>query len=158
MTSRRRGLGRLSFIAGAMVSILGLLPSSPGLAHQGDFAFGHPSPDSLATRTIRIDARAMAFVPSTLTVAAGETVLFVIHNDDSIDHEFVIGDAAEQAAHEREMASMPGMVMEHPNGVAVAPGATAKLAWTFGKAGTLTYACHVSGHFAAGMLGRLTVR
>jgi uncharacterized cupredoxin-like copper-binding protein len=69
-----------------------------------------------------------------------------------------LGSAKEQVEHDKEMAAMTGMKMTHINGVIVAPGKTGTLIWTFTKAGTLQYACHVPGHYAAGMVGQLTIK
>lgn len=82
---------------------------------------------------------------------------FEIVDRGALAHEFVIGDIAEQRAHDKEMAAMPDMPMDDPNGVSVAPGKTATLIWTFTRPATLQYACHVPGHYAAGMVGQLNV-
>ena len=37
------------------------------------------------------------------------------------------------------------------------PGQTVQLVYTFDRAGTLEYACHAAGHYAAGMRGTITV-
>jgi P-type Cu+ transporter len=109
------------------------------------------------TRTIQIDTTdALRFAPEALTVRAGETIAFDIRNSGSVPHEFFIGTADEQIAHEQEMAS--GMPMhDDPNGVNVPAGQTARLVYTFDSAGTLEYGCHVAGHYAAGMRGTITV-
>jgi len=41
--------------------------------------------------------------------------------------------------------------------VQIPAGQTATLVYTFSKPGTLIYGCHVSGHYAAGMRGTITV-
>ncbi len=127
-------------------------------AHTDSFWFGHPSEVARATRTIRMVATDIRFTPTTITVRRGETVRFEIANQGKLDHEFVLGDNSEQVEHDKEMAAAPGMKMDHVNGVAVAPGKTAHLVWTFTKSGTLQYACHVPGHFVAGMVGQLKIK
>ncbi|GGA15336.1 cupredoxin domain-containing protein [Dyella caseinilytica] len=121
------------------------------------FWFGHRAQPSQATRTIVVVMQGSRFIPANMTVRRGETVRFQITNRDRIAHEFVLGDAAEQAEHEREMASMPGMPMNDPNGVTIAPGTTGNLVWTFTSAGELQYACHLPGHYEEGMVGQLTI-
>jgi uncharacterized cupredoxin-like copper-binding protein len=123
-----------------------------------NFWFGHRDEASHATRTIQVVMHGSRFIPANITVQRGETVHFLVINRDSIAHEFVLGDAAEQAAHEQEMASMRGMPMNDSNGVTVAPGSTSSLVWTFTRAGHLQYACHLPGHYDAGMVGYLTIR
>ena len=120
--------------------------------------FGHPGKAKATTRTVKIEASELKFAPATLTAKVGETVRFEITNSGKLDHEFMIGDVKEQVEHDKEMASMPGMAMDDPNGVSVAPGKTATLIWTFTKAGQLQYGCHVPGHYLAGMVGQLTVQ
>ena len=53
---------------------------------------------------------------------------------------------------------MPGMKMHHPDGVSVAPGKIASPVWTFTKPGILQFACHIPGHYPAGMVGELTIK
>ncbi|HKS93992.1 MAG TPA: plastocyanin/azurin family copper-binding protein, partial [Gammaproteobacteria bacterium] len=74
-----------------------------------------------------------------------------------LTHEFVIGDAVLQAEHDKEMQAMPGMEMHDVNGVALPPGRTRDLVWTFTRDGTVEYACHIPGHFAAGMVGKIII-
>lgn len=126
--------------------------------HEDSFWFGHVGKLADAKRTVKLSAMDIKFMPTDVTIQKGETVKFEIVNDGKLAHEFVLGDAAEQAEHDKEMAAMPDMKMDHVNGVSVEPGKTASLIWTFTKAGSLQYACHVPGHYAAGMIGQLTVK
>jgi uncharacterized cupredoxin-like copper-binding protein len=48
-------------------------------------------------------------------------------------------------------------MMDEPNAVDVPAGGTARLVYTFDQPGMLEYGCHVPGHYAAGMLGTVTV-
>ncbi|WP_243042917.1 plastocyanin/azurin family copper-binding protein [Dyella sedimenti] len=53
---------------------------------------------------------------------------------------------------------MPTMKMgDETNSVSIDAGQTSSLIWTFSRPGTLYYACHVPGHYAAGMQGQLDV-
>ncbi|HET8522361.1 MAG TPA: plastocyanin/azurin family copper-binding protein, partial [Thermomicrobiales bacterium] len=119
---------------------------------------------ALPDRTIEIATTdQFRFTPSDITVREGETVAFVITNNSNAPHEFVIGDESVQQAHEEEMASgdemMNGDSMNgQPYAVDVAPGETATLVYTFDKPGTLLIGCHVPGHYAAGMTGKITVQ
>lgn len=125
--------------------------------HMDGFWFGHRGRAVDVTRTITVSAVGSRFVPQTINVKLGETVRFTIVNRDKVAHEFVIGDIAEQAEHDKEMAAMPGMPMDDANGVMIAPGTTASLVWTFTRPGELQYACHLPGHYLGGMAGWLTV-
>ena len=122
-----------------------------------NFWFGHRGHMSDVIRTITVVMQGSRFLPGTIDVKRGETIRFVIINRDPIAHEFVLGDAAEQAAHEKEMASMPGMPMTDPNGIAVAPGKTGVFIWMFTQSGQLQYACHLPGHYQDGMFGQLNI-
>lgn len=153
---------RYFFAALAALSVLAAAPSyaAPEAAH---FTFGHAGSPAHATRTVRIGAFDMYFKPNRVVVHQGQTVRFIITNHGKLTHEFVIGDAAEQQRHEREMRMMDhmgGMKMSQdrdPNGVVVHPGETRTLTWTFGKPAALEYACHEGHHFAAGMVGQIRV-
>jgi uncharacterized cupredoxin-like copper-binding protein len=95
------------------------------------------------------------FSPARFSFKEGDTVKFVLHNDDPIDHEFILGDAATQKKHE------VGRDRHHhgevPGEVSVPAGETRTTTYTFSKAGTLTIGCHLPGHFAYGMRGKVLV-
>ncbi len=101
----------------------------------------------------------LSYDPPSVTVQAGKTVDFEVTNEGKLLHEFVLGDHQLQLDHEEEMANMaPGMVMgDEPNAIAVQPGETKQLAFTFTEPGEYTYACHQPGHYDAGMIGTITV-
>lgn len=121
--------------------------------------WGHPAPASKATRTIHISAGdAMRFTPDKLSIRAGQTIRFIITNRGKIAHEFVLGPASLQRQHETEMRADRKMdTRAEPNEVALPPGTSRILTWTFTRAGRLEYGCHLPGHFAAGMRGRIIV-
>ncbi|MDA8363255.1 MAG: plastocyanin/azurin family copper-binding protein [Gammaproteobacteria bacterium] len=126
----------------------------------GHDRFGSPGTAQAVTRTVRITALdTMHYSPPQISVRPGRTVRFVVHNGGHLTHEFVIGDRAEQRAHEAEMEARPGMKMgRDPNGMTILTGHTRTLIWRFPRhAGTLEYACHEPGHFAAGMVGYIHV-
>ncbi|MGA9852438.1 MAG: plastocyanin/azurin family copper-binding protein [Gammaproteobacteria bacterium] len=121
------------------------------------FPYGHPGSSGGPVQVIHIKALDIRFEPKRITVHRGETVKFVVSNDGKLTHEFVIGDAALQAAHEKEMQTMSGMEMHDVNGVTLLPGQTRDLVWTFTRDGVVEYACHEPGHFAAGMFGEIVI-
>jgi uncharacterized cupredoxin-like copper-binding protein len=132
--------------------------------HHDMSSFGHPASAGQAGRKIAITMNDLSFSPAAVTVKAGETVLFVVHNTSAADHDFTLGDKATQEAHRKEMAeAMNGQEeMEHHhhhggNALTVKAGKTAKLAWTFDKPGVVEYDCNVPGHYEAGMAGTVTV-
>ncbi len=122
------------------------------------FPYGHPGPSGKPATVIHIQALdTLRFKPESITVHRGETVKFVVSNDGKLTHEFVIGDAALQAAHEKEMQAMVGKPMHDVNGITLPPGQTKTLVCTFTRDGVTEYACHEPGHFAAGMVGKITI-
>jgi uncharacterized cupredoxin-like copper-binding protein len=104
-----------------------------------------------SVRTIDVEMKDIAYVPTSLDVKAGEKVKLVFHNSGLAQHDAFIGDAAAQDAHEKEMRGMGGMSHDAgKEGIIVKPGKTDSLISTFDKAATLI-GCHEAGHYAAGM-------
>jgi uncharacterized cupredoxin-like copper-binding protein len=89
----------------------------------------------------------LAFVPSKITVARGETVTFQIKNSGTVDHEFMIGPAADAFA---DKSGTPEID-------AITGGGTKSLTFTFDGPGPYAFACHEAGHFEAGMKGTIVV-
>jgi uncharacterized cupredoxin-like copper-binding protein len=120
--------------------------------------FGQPGKADQVQRTIEVKALdTMRYDPQTFTVKAGETIRFVVTNVGRLKHEFIIGDPAEQRAHAEMMRKMPGMEHEDPNALNLEPGETKTLIWQFGQAGMVEVACHVPGHYEAGMVAQVKV-
>ena len=120
--------------------------------------FGEPEVPEAGDRRIKVTALdALAFNPAQITVTKGETITFEVTNTGSIKHEFVIGDADFQRAHEEEMAE-GDVSMEHVgNTLVLEPGQTGSLAWTFTRAGKVLYGGHEPGHYEGGMVGTVQV-
>ena len=105
-----------------------------------------------APRTIDVEMRDVAFSPSELRVAAGETVTFRFTNVGKVAHDAFIGDEAAQREHEGDMADDGGMHHDDAGGaITVEPGESATLTHTFDERGTVEVGCHQPGHYAAGM-------
>lgn len=103
---------------------------------------------------------ALKIEPASMTVPVGIPVTFVVTNAGSIFHEFVLGDEADQAAHEEEMAAGGGMSMpeDEEMAIGVEPGKTKELTVTFAEPGTILAGCHVIGHYPAGMKATVTIQ
>ncbi len=99
----------------------------------------------------------MVFLPTTLRVKRGETVRFDVTNAGKLRHEFRIDTVAGNAEHAAMMREMPDMKHHEGNSIALAPGGSGHLAWTFTHAGTFQFACLIPGHFEAGMHGTILV-
>ncbi|HEY4227394.1 MAG TPA: cupredoxin domain-containing protein [Candidatus Limnocylindrales bacterium] len=93
------------------------------------------------------------FEPSSVLVPVGVPVTFTIRNDDPIDHEWIVGDAAVQQRHR------VGTEVVHntlPTEQMIPAGETRVTTITFAEPGALQYICHLPGHEAYGMVGLVT--
>ena len=114
------------------------------------------SPDSVRFDVTLTDA--FRILPCAMTVQAGVPVTFVVTNVGAIDHEFFLGDAAQQVAHDEEMITMGEAAMHgDDHGMTVHPGETVELSFTFEQPGEFEAGCHIPGHYPAGMKARITV-
>jgi uncharacterized cupredoxin-like copper-binding protein len=89
---------------------------------------------------------ALTFDPSTEAAAPGETVAFVLINSGAINHEFQVGPEAGVAADKVDGKT----VVEIPE---IDGGHIAESTYTFPATGAFAFACHVPGHYEAGMKG-----
>ena len=162
----------------AMLVTVTTIPAMAAGESASSFPYGHPGEAQSVNRVIDIKAEDITYEPNAITVKMGEIVKFVVTNTGKLPHEFVLGDKAEQAKHEKEMQAMQNMSMQgmdmknmgsmsmqgmnamdnDPNGIMLKPGETRVLIWTFTRPGTIEYACYVPGHYAAGMVGTITIK
>ncbi len=119
---------------------------------------GTTAPAGTPDRTVAVAASdTLRFQPAAIQVRAGETVAFRVTNGGKLMHEFVIGDQAFHQKHEQEMQQMGGQPMgDEANAITVPAGQTKTLVYTFQQPGALVFACHVAGHYQAGMKGTVT--
>jgi uncharacterized cupredoxin-like copper-binding protein len=126
--------------------------------HHGTAAYGSSGKEGDVSRTIEITASDnMRHEPSSIIVKPGETIEFVVKNTGKMRHEFMLGDAKEQHEHAEMMRAHPDMVHDDPNAVTVEPGESKTLLWRFGKPGEVEGACHIPGHYEAGMVTHIQV-
>lgn len=103
---------------------------------------------------VEIDIHYSHYVQTAITVPAGRAVTFVIRNEDPIDHEWIVGDAA---LHERHRTGTEAHHDSRPTEVSIDAQTTRETTVTFTSAGTFLFICHLPGHEAFGMVGALTV-
>src|SRR5262245_36603821 len=157
-------------IAGALfLAFVDLAASPPGLtatayaheSHQG-FAAGEPGDPNKPVRTIKVvmreNGKKMAFEPARITVRKGEQIRFVLENDGTDDHEFVLATPDENRKHAELMKKFPDMEHDDPNAKRLAVGEHGEILWKFTKTGTFEFACLIPGHREAGMLGKVVVK
>jgi uncharacterized cupredoxin-like copper-binding protein len=103
---------------------------------------------------IEIDIQWSHFSPSTARVPVGVPVTFVIRNDDPIDHEWIVGDAA---MHERHRTGTEPVHGSRPTEISIPAGSERRTTIVFDAAGTRQFICHLPGHEGYGMVGTVTI-
>ena len=153
-------------LVGSTAAILAVTDSVPipASAHEdhGSFSAGEPGDPKKPARTIKVimreDGKKMAFDPARITVRKGEQIRFVLENDGTDEHEFVLATALENRKHAELMKKFPDMEHDDPNAKRLAVGENGEILWKFTKAGTFEFACLIPGHREAGMLGKVVVK
>jgi uncharacterized cupredoxin-like copper-binding protein len=103
---------------------------------------------------VEIDIHYSHFSPDAITVPAGRPITFVIVNNDPIDHEWIVGDAA---LHERHRTGTEPVHNARPTEISIDALHERRTTVTFASPATLTFVCHLPGHEAYGMVGTLVV-
>ena len=143
MDAHRRP-GRLALVGGIALS-LGLAGIAAAWAHAPGLG---PVTETIAIHYSHYDR-------SLISVPAGVAVTIVLRNDDPIDHEFIVGDAA---VHERHRTGTEPVHASRPTEVTIPAGTTRATTITFTTPGSFLFICHLPGHEAYGMVGTLVVR
>lgn len=92
------------------------------------------------------------------TFDVGVPYHFVVSNQGSVAHDFMIGAPTQGTVSEDDAEASALITIESED---LQPGATKTLDYTFTQAapaGTLEFACHVPGHYEAGMKLPITVK
>jgi uncharacterized cupredoxin-like copper-binding protein len=115
-----------------------------------------PKPDPLGpgTVTVVVDIEHSRFQPTSLRVAEGTTVRFVVSNHDPISHELIVGPPDVHRRHEN------GTEAKHeprPGELSLGPDEQAVTTYLFDEPGVVEMACHLPGHYAYGMRGEIEV-
>ena len=117
--------------------------SGPQLGDPG-FAAGTVS----TPRVIRVLAGpGLSFSPSEIAVVRGETVTFQVTTMGPVSHEFMVGPSESVTEHQEGVPEIEDIGMMD----------TKSLTVTFDEPGPYAFACHVAGHYEAGMRGTITV-
>jgi uncharacterized cupredoxin-like copper-binding protein len=103
---------------------------------------------------VELDIEYSRFSLEQVRVRPGTLVRFVVHNRDPIPHELVVGDAE---VHRRHATGDHPLHPPVPGEVSVGPNRSASTFFVFDEPGTVTFACHLPGHVAHGMVGEIVV-
>jgi len=118
--------------------------SAPGPGEAGFVAGTQANP-----RVVQIVATPqLRFVPAVVTIQAGETITFEVTTMGPVIHEFMVGPAADVAADKAGTPEIADLGMMQ----------TRSLTYTFTGPGPFAFACHVPGHYEAGMSGTIVVQ
>lgn len=104
--------------------------------------------------TVKVRIHYSKFEPASVTVPAGVPVTYVIRNDDPIDHEWLIGDAA---FHQRHRAGAEAAHGDRPDEVSLPANTTRTTTLTL-PSGSYLYICHFPLHEEYGMVGVVNAR
>lgn len=144
-----------SAVLAAALAVIAAPAFGAGNHQGGHYSFGEPGNPADVTQTVNVVLNdEMKIVIDVKEIKRGETVRFVVANQGEGAHEFAVGDTASQRAHAAMMKKMPDMKHEDdPAAVTLAPGETREIVWKFSRAvqGKLEFACHLPGHYEAGM-------
>ncbi|MEX2538538.1 MAG: plastocyanin/azurin family copper-binding protein [Actinomycetota bacterium] len=116
----------------------------------------------LAEGETRIAMRDSLFTPNELTVRRGDEITFRFVNEGKLRHDAFIGDQDAQGIHEDEMRMADdeghgGHGADEADAITVEPGGSGTLRYRFADRGETLIGCHEPGHYAAGMIVKVTV-
>lgn len=106
--------------------------------------------------TVTLTIQHSHFSPDHVSVRPGTTVRFVVHNNDPIGHELIVGDAE---VHRRHEAGTEPVHPPRPGEISVPARTTAETTFHFDDTSgdAVVYACHLPGHLRYGMSGEVDI-
>ena len=128
-----------------------------GHSHGEGFSAGEPGDPKKPARVVQVtmgemDGK-MMFMPAKVDVKEGEQIKFMLRNNGELDHEFVLGCAADHLQHVKAMKANPDIEHIDTNARRLAPKKSSEIVWKFNKPGEFEFACLIPGHREAGMVG-----
>lgn len=142
-----------------LIAVTGLCSLATGCGPDPDdgpnavptFADGNP--------VIEVAMIDLAFDPTTVTVAAGQTVHLWFHNDGTVIHDAIIGNSIIQDDQTASMAASGAPLggTGAPEKLILKPGESGSVTFTAKASGTLLIGCHQPGHWEAGVKAPLNI-
>jgi uncharacterized cupredoxin-like copper-binding protein len=108
---------------------------------------------------VQVTADDFSFQSSLTTFEVGVPYHFVVTNEGTVEHEFMIVQPIEAGT--MDMEAMDQMALAHIEEDDLPAGGTATVDYTFTEpapAGTLEFSCHLAGHYENGMRLPITVQ
>ena len=115
---------------------------------------GCSAPSPTPADQVTIAFRYSRFEPRVVSVPARVPVRFTLRNDDPIEHEWIVGPPAVHAAHRTGTEPFHA---GRPDEVTVPALAARETTLSFEQPGEYEVICHLPGHEAYGMTGRVAV-
>lgn len=147
---------RLLGVGAVLVAVggLGFVAATDGGGNGGTDGGGSAGVLGPGRDTVTLGIEHSAFSTDRIVVRRGTTLQFVVDNGDPIGHELIVGPDDVHARHENgtEPAHEP-----RPGEVTAPPLARVETSYTFDEVGSMTFACHLPGHVAYGMVGTVEV-
>jgi len=100
------------------------------------------------TPTLTVQLGDFSVTPGSTELQAGKPYLFEVTNTGAATHEFVVEPAT---AVDEPLTKVANGAKVEAEAEDIAPGQTKVVLWTFPTPGDYQMACHVPGHFEAGM-------
>ncbi len=127
---------------------LGFVAASGATASDDDGALGP------GRATMELGIEHSRFSADRIVVRRGTTVRIVVDNGDPIGHELIVGPPE---VHERHANGTEAAHDPVPGEVSSPPLQEVETTYTFDEVGSVTFACHLPGHVAYGMIGEFEV-
>jgi uncharacterized cupredoxin-like copper-binding protein len=133
-------IARRVMVAVAGVSLFAFAACSGGSGSAGGSAAGGS--------TVAVTANNYKFQTNTTTFPSGQPIKFDVRNTDTVAHEFLI-----MPKGEKDPAKKLAGVLEND----LQASKSASVSFTFPAKGDYEIACHIPGHYEAGMVLPITV-
>ena len=148
----RAGEGAVVRLAAAGVVLLGV--GALGIVAAGGTTEDPDAPIGPGRAAVTLGIEHSEFSTDRIEVRRGTSLTFVVDNGDPIGHELIVGPPE---VHDRHRDGTEAAHPPVPGEVTVPALSEASTTYRFDEIGTFTFACHLPGHVAYGMVGEVVV-